>query len=189
LLLAPIFSILISLILLREPLRITSVFAIVISLSGGLVVIQPWSAQYGQILYLPMAASLCVAGATVCNRILCASNNNWAILFSSGLLILLVILLPVHLTWKTTNLPSTALLLSLGAAGAASSYCHLHAYRYMPVTFLAPFDYLEWLFTAMLGWIVWAEIPQPASWLGCAGIVAGTAVALRARISAGAAAP
>lgn len=83
---APIFIIIVSYVFLRESLSVQSLAAVVISIIGGLIVIKPTAGEGGALLLLQIAATICVTVVTVCNRSLCASNNNRAILFSAGVL-------------------------------------------------------------------------------------------------------
>ena len=56
----------------------------------------------------------------------------------------------------------------------------IQAYRHAPVSVLAPFDYSALIWGALLGWLIWRELPGAEIWIGAAIVsAAGVYIARR----------
>jgi len=64
------------------------------------------------------------------------------------------------------------LLIAMGLAGGCGQYALVTAYARAPATIVAPFDYSQIIWAAVLGYVFWAEAPDARGYLGAA-IVAG----------------
>ena len=51
------------------------------------------------------------------------------------------------------------LLIGTGLIGGAAQYCLVAAYTKAPATIIAPFDYMQLIWTAALGFFIWQEMP------------------------------
>lgn len=65
-----------------------------------------------------------------------------------------------------------AWLATIGVFGGIGQLLITQAVRLAPVSVVMPFDYLHLIFAVTLGWVFWAEIPGPRTWIGGAIIVA-----------------
>jgi drug/metabolite transporter (DMT)-like permease len=60
------------------------------------------------------------------------------------------------------------LLLALGAVGGTSQICLTASLRFAPVAVVAPFDYVQLIWSVLLGWLVFAQQPLATTWAGAA---------------------
>ena len=67
------------------------------------------------------------------------------------------------------------LLAAMGIVGGIMQLCSAHAIKRAEVTVLAPFEYTSLLWSALLGYIIWHEVPGPHLWLGAV-LVCGSAL-------------
>ena len=81
--------------------------------------------------------------------------------------------IPALITWKAFDWNVFWPLLLLGPMAIVAQSCNIRAYRLADASFLAPFGYSWLVFSGLLGFIVFAEIPTTAVWIGGAMIVAG----------------
>ena len=73
-----------------------------------------------------------------------------------------------------------AMLASLGLFGGIGHYCVARAMTYAPANFIAPFNYTQMIGSVIVGYLMFAEVPDYYTWLGTALIVsAGLMVGLR----------
>lgn len=70
--------------------------------------------------------------------------------------------------WVTPNLWQLGLLLTIGVVSAAAQLMMTEAYRSGETTLIAPFEYAQILWTAALGALIWAEMPDAWDALGVA---------------------
>lgn len=68
--------------------------------------------------------------------------------------------------WRTPDLPGLALLLLLGGIGLVSQFAIIHGYRMASPAVVAPFEYTALLWSALLGYAIWGEVPEPNVWAG-----------------------
>ena len=78
--------------------------------------------------------------------------------------------------------PGLGLLVALGALATAGHLMFTSAYRHAPASTLAPVNYLHIAFATLLGWLVFAQIPDGPGFVGMAAIAAaGLLAAWQAR--------
>jgi drug/metabolite transporter (DMT)-like permease len=100
------------------------------------------------------------AVSLVLTRHLTASENSTTIViyylgvgaFISGLL--------TPINWTTPTLPDWLLMISLGIASAVSQFMITEAYRRAPASLVSPFFYATLIWTTMIGYVIWGEIPD-----------------------------
>jgi drug/metabolite transporter (DMT)-like permease len=82
--------------------------------------------------------------------------------------------LPAALVWRPPTATEALLLAVIGTLGIASQSLMIRAFRAGEASFVAPFEYSRLLFAAALGFFLFAEAPDPWSYLGAAIIIAAT---------------
>jgi drug/metabolite transporter (DMT)-like permease len=82
--------------------------------------------------------------------------------------------LAVCLFWHFELMPAEGLLYSLssGFLGSLGWLCMAHSYKLAPAATVAPFQYVQLIVGAVVGYLVWRDIPTPHVILGAAVIVA-----------------
>jgi len=81
-------------------------------------------------------------------------------------------LLVVPFVWKTpASLADLALFCGTGALGAFGHYCVARALAYAPANVVSPFQYFQLLGSVAVGWLLFDDLPDAATWLGAAIIV------------------
>ena len=117
-------------------------------------------------------------------RVLAASERTMTLLFYGVLTGAIVFGVTLPWVWgdRPPTLLETFLFLCLGVLGVLGHYLYTSAYRYAPASSLAPMNYLQLLWAALLGWMTFGHVPDHMSVLGMAVIAAsGVAIALNAR--------
>ena len=75
-----------------------------------------------------------------------------------------------------------AVMVAIGVTGGLAQFCLTAAYRGAPASVIAPFDYTSMLWALAIGYIVFAEVPQPLVLVGAGVvIVAGLFIVYRER--------
>jgi drug/metabolite transporter (DMT)-like permease len=149
--------------------------AIVVGLSGVLVILNPWSKGP-----IPLAAALAAGAATICYslsalsvRALGRGNSLMAVVFwnlalvgvGSGLLVLR--------DWHSIAGADWPWLAATGLAGALGQFWITDAFRRAPPSVVAPFEYTSILWAFAIDWVFWSAKPTARLVLG-AGIVVAT---------------
>jgi S-adenosylmethionine uptake transporter len=73
--------------------------------------------------------------------------------------------------WTVPNLHDFLLLASCGLIAAIAFYLLSQAYRVAPASVVTPFEYSSLPVAVLFGYLVWGDLPAPATWAGLALIV------------------
>lgn len=65
-----------------------------------------------------------------------------------------------------------ALLALMGLLGVVTQFCYIRGMSLGEATLMAPIDYVRIVFTTLLGYLMFADLPQPATYMGTALIIA-----------------
>ena len=119
-----------------------------------------------------LAAALSYALFLLTTRHLARSESTSAIVFYTTAIALSVSALILPLGWRTPTGMDLIIFIVMGLVGGCGSFCIAMAYRNAPAAVLAPFDYTTLPVGAVLGWLIWHELPDSMVWLGAAVVVA-----------------
>ena len=136
---------------------------------------------------LGVALALCNAcfatGYHLLTRILTRTETTMALMFHTAL-VGTVVFVALALILPHAVMPGLRDLALMGALGALATAGHLmftSAYREAPAATLAPVNYMHIAFAALLGWLVFAQVPDAMGFAGMGAIAtAGVIAAWRA---------
>lgn len=166
----PIFLSLISIPVLGERLNRYRALSVAAGMIGVLIVLRPWQGgdqvPIGPALVVVMSVAAWAVGMVSIRRMGQAGERNitivmWFAIASSVVAVVLAV--PV---WVT---PSPLVALALVGVGAVSALAQLvmtEGYRNGEATMLAPFEYGAIIYTVLLGWALWGEVPGPWEFVG-----------------------
>jgi drug/metabolite transporter (DMT)-like permease len=169
---APLVVVFLAWPILGERITAMGVVAVVLGFVGVLVVIRPGSAVFQWASVLLLGSAICYAIYQIIIRRLAGVDHPATSIFYSVLLgaILLSVLVPF--VWKAPRDGVDWLLLcSLGALGGLGHYCVARAMTYASANFVAPFNYTQMIGSVIVGYLMFAEVPDLYTWLGTALIV------------------
>ena len=147
--------------------------AIGVGFLGVLVIVRPGVGPFQPALLLSLGNMLCYAFYLITTRRLAATDSTATTMVYSGLAGLAVMspLLP----WIWTN-PATpavwALLIGVGLFGTLGHWLLVLAHARAPTNVLAPFLYTQLLWSVVLGYLVFGDVPNRWTLAGAAIIVA-----------------
>jgi len=170
---APLFSVILSALILRETVGRHRWSAVALGLIGVLIVIRPSGADLPpEGLALALLAAMGVAAVTITIRRIGRTESTpttvlWFTLFS---MIATGALLPFF--GQAHDGRTWAILVALGLCGGLGQLFLTSALRFAPVSVVVPFDYTQLLWAVLLGWAIWDTRPSATTWAGAAVIVA-----------------
>lgn len=176
----PIFSYVLAGALLREPMGPLRTAMLVLGFIGVLLVLRPGSQMIPGMEYA-LLAGLFYGAFLTASRWLAnlADPRNLVI---TQLAVGALVLSPMGLGALPAIDARIAVLTTISAAASMlGNLILLYAYRLAPATGLAPLVYLQLIAATVLGWLVFADIPDLMTWVGAALIVGAGVVAARAR--------
>lgn len=179
---APLLVVLLARPLLGERIGWVRWGAVLAGFGGVLLVARPGGSLDPFGVLMVFCAALCGSAYQLLSRLLAGSESTNTLLFYAALAG--SVCFGASLPWMPA-VPSPSglewfLLFSLGVAGGLGHYLFTRAYRYAPASLLAPFTYLQLLWAGVLGWLVFARLPDALTLLGMGVIAcAGAVVALQ----------
>jgi drug/metabolite transporter (DMT)-like permease len=170
---APLFSVMLSALILKEPVGRHRWSAVALGLAGVLIVIQPGSGHLDPTgLALALLAALGTAAVTITIRQIGRTEATPTIVlwFTCFSILATGLFMPAYA--QDHDAATWAVLAGLGLAGGLGQLFLTSALRFAPVAVVVPFDYIQLVWAVLLGWALWATHPPPSTWLGAAVIVA-----------------
>lgn len=169
---APLAVVLLAWPLLGERVTFFRMAAVVVGFSGVLIVIRPGSAVFQWASLLLLGSAVCYAIYQILIRRLAGIDQPATSIFYSVLLGAIIMSIWLPFVWKLpVSWTDWALLCSLGVFGAMGHYCVARAMTYASANFVAPFNYTQMIGSVIVGYLMFAEVPDLHTWLGTAVIV------------------
>jgi drug/metabolite transporter (DMT)-like permease len=158
--------------------------AIVIGLSGVLVVLQPWNK--GSISFLAASAAamatICYSLSALTVRSLGRGNSSMSMVFWYLLLVSIGAGALAIGDWRPVLESDWGWLIAIGATGALGQMWLTDAFRRAPPSVVGPFEYTSILWAFAIDWIFWSASPSLTLVIGaCIVIASGIVIILDER--------
>lgn len=173
-----IFMLPMSAIFLREKIIYRTLFATVIGVIGLLIIFKPSSNNFNINALIPTAAALLFSVQNIMiKKMVDSKENNMIMLYYFGLYTMLISGIFVPSVWLTPTIHELFLLILLGCGANLLQLFMFLAYRATSAANLSPLRYTELIFSVILGYLFFDEIPTLTVIAGAIFIVCGTCVA------------
>lgn len=178
---APLLVALLAGPLLGEKVRCATWLATLAGFAGVLLIARPGGAMTGIGVAYALCAALCNANYYILTRKLASSEPPMRQLFHSALVGTLASSLVLPLYWTEAMplpTPGQALLIAtLGLYGFLAHFLLIRALHETPVSTLSPLQYVQLIWTVLLGWIVFGHLPDLPATLGML-VIGGASLSL-----------
>jgi uncharacterized membrane protein len=147
--------------------------AIAAGLGGVMLIMRPWTGAFHPALLLSVGNAFLYAGFNILTRRLAATESPASLQLMSAIGAAVVIA-PFGLAqWKDPADALTWAVIGLaGLCGGLGHYFVAQAHRYATAATLGPFLYQQILYMTLLGWLVFAQVPDALVIAGAAVVVA-----------------
>ncbi|MFM9936259.1 MAG: DMT family transporter [Novosphingobium sp.] len=189
---APIFAVLLAVVLLGEQVGPWRWAAVALGLAGIVIIAGPDRAHLPLLgLAIGIGAAFMVALISIQLRDLGRTEEPVSIVFWFSAYSAPV--LALFLLWKGVphhDLAEWAMLWGIGITGLAAQLLMTAALRYGSVASVIVMDYSQFGWATLWGWLVFANVPPPQTWIGAPAIIAaGLIIAWREQVKGSAAGP
>lgn len=168
-------------IILRETVGWRRIAAIFVGFMGAMIVVQPSYAVFGPVSLLPLGTATLFAFYMLLNRVVGRRDSVAQMQFMSGVggAVTLAFALMLGAWFGITDLDYVTqtppahwmLVVLMCCIGLFGHMLIVLCLKSVPSSVLAPFQYVEIIAAALLGWIVFGDVPSASKWLGMAIIV------------------
>ncbi len=168
---APVMLTAISALVLRETVGPARWAATLLGFAGVVVALRPTSGALSAPAMIGLLGSLLYAIFLAVTRRLRGTPGVTMVLLQ---LIALTIAgaVTVPFAWETPDLGGFALMASVGVIGISGYFCVNRALQLAPASVIAPFQYLSIIWSVVLGYLVFGDVPGVSTLAGAALIVA-----------------
>lgn len=180
---APLIVTALSIPLLGEVVGARRWAAVVAGLIGVVIVIRPGSGTFGVAALFPLLSAVSWAFGMIITRKTSLLDNAKTTMSYSALVGLAVLSLAVPFDWTSPEPHHLALALVMAVASTAAQFLVVTAYRHARASVLAPISYSQLIWSVLLGYVVFANVPDAFTFVGAAVIIgSGIYAAHRERV-------
>lgn len=170
---APIFATLMSAAVLGERIGIHRTLAIAAGFAGVLVLTGAGANHlFGSGAIFMLAAAVLGAAVSITIRQISRTEHSITITFYFMLAGIVITGAAMPFIWVSPEPESWLLIVALGLTGGILQIMLSAALRYAPVSIVLPFDYSQIVFTGLLSWLLWSELPTTQTITGGSIIIA-----------------
>jgi drug/metabolite transporter (DMT)-like permease len=167
---APLFVTALSVPLLKERVGIRRWAAVVVGFVGVLVIIRPGLGVVHWAAFFPLITAACYALLQILTRILSRTDSSVSTLVYSGAVGSVIMSLVVPFFWVPPTAWGWGLMVLTGALGTGGHFLLIKAIEAAPASMLQPFSYTQLIWASVIGFVVFAELPDLWTFVG-AGII------------------
>lgn len=179
---APLFAAVLAVVILGEVFRWQRWVALLFGFAGALVVIRPGFVEVDTGPIIILAASgiwgmILIVIKTLGRRDATPTIVTYMVLFMSPMA-----LVPALFVWEWPTLGQLGILLIMGVMGTVGHLTLTQALRVGEAAVVMPMDFSKLIWAALLGYLIFSELPDVYTWIGGVMIFASaTYLALRER--------
>ena len=163
---APLFAAIGAALFLREDVRFRRWIAILIGFLGTLTILQPGlQIIKPEALYILIGA-IFVAGGFMLVKILSKTESPTTMVLFMALFLTPLSLIPALFVWVWPSPEAWLWLIGVGATATCGHLLFNRAIAVTDVTAVLPFDYCRLIFAAIIGFIMFNEMPDMWTWIG-----------------------
>jgi len=170
----PLFTIVLAVLLLREPVRWRRWSATLVGFLGVLIMVRPGAAAFDPAAFFALAMALGIAVAVILLKRFPEGESHVAMLTWFSLAAIALSLGPALYVWRPPTPGQWSLLVAVGLLGLGAQAMFIRAFWVGEASFVAPFDYSKLLLAGLIGFLLFGERPDLWSLVGAAVIVAAT---------------
>lgn len=183
--LSPLFLAVLASLILKEPIQKPVLIAIAVGFVGMGVIVagKVGGGEFDLVRVLGIAAATTSALAYAANLVLLrkrAQTDPFGLIILFQNLFPLIIITPfAWMVWEVPETRSWIMFLGIGAFGLAGHLCMAWAFKHANAGPLGVLEYTALVWSAGLGYLVFAEVPAWTTWAGAGLIVAACLMAMR----------
>ena len=184
----PLFTVVLAAIFLGERVRLFRWSAVAFGFVGVLVMLTPYLGHVEADMGSALGAGLTLAGAFLVSivmtqvRAMSRTETTASLVFSYTAIATIGGLATIPWGWIVPDPIDALVLVGIGICGGTAQICITESYRHAPASLVAPFAYTGMIWSIVIGFLVFNEVPPVVVLVGAALVMAaGLAVIWRER--------
>jgi S-adenosylmethionine uptake transporter len=168
---SPLFVILGAALFLGEVVRGRRLGATLCGFAGAFIILRPGGGVLDPGAVLVLLSAVTLAGANLSVKELSRTEPVQAIVTYMVIFMVPLTFIPALLVWQTPTPAQLAELIGLAAVATLGNYAMTRAVAVADASAVMPYDYARLPFVALIGFFVFGETSDAATWIG-AGVIA-----------------
>ncbi|MFC7049326.1 DMT family transporter [Emcibacter nanhaiensis] len=169
----PLFLVVLAAIFLGEAVRLPRTLATIVGFIGVVIILRPGSDIHWAMTFLLVGTLASSFNSIVTKKLTRFDKPSLMMVYSN--LTVTAMCTPMALyNWVTPGWLDIFWVLGIGILSTGTQYFIIRAYDKGEATVVAPFDYIKIIFIALIGYFVFAELPDTYTWIGAFIIVGAT---------------
>lgn len=169
---SPFFVTLFAIMFLKEKIKKLHIPTLIIVFLGALLIIKP---QFNFSVMPSLAgfvSAMFAAGAYTLIRFLSGREKSATIVFYFTFISVIAMFPLMILNYQKPTIIQFVFLIGTGIFAAIDQFALTNAYRYAPAGEVSIYNYISIIFSAIIGFIIWSEVPDFLSVIGTVVIIA-----------------
>ncbi len=162
----PLFASLGAALFLAEKVGLRRAVAIGVGFAGAMIILRPGVEALTMPAMAALASAVFGAVGMLIVKSLSRTESPATIVIYVGLLLTPLSLVPALFVWTTPSLEALAWLAALGLVANLGHMPFARAMASADATAILPFDFLKLFFSATMGYLLFAEVPDVWTWIG-----------------------
>ncbi len=171
---APIFAALLGVLLLGEVVHLRRWSAIALGFAGTLIILRPGFETIDTGSWLTLLSAVLWASTLIVIRVLGRTESSVTITTYMTVFMTLLSVVPALLVWRDPTGEQWFWLVVIGVLGTLGQLAVAQSLKEAETGLVMPFDFCKLIWVAILGYLMFAEVPGPFVWLGGAVIFAAS---------------
>jgi S-adenosylmethionine uptake transporter len=169
----PLFVLVLASFFLQENITWKKWIATIFGFLGIVVIIEPQNNFDINLFWFLFAAAL-FASLDIVNKKFVLQETMLTMLFYSAIVTTILTIIPTIYVWETPTIQELFMLFFLGIGANFILFCLLKSFSSVDASDVAPYRYLELLFSLIIGAIFFEEFPNANVWFGAVIIIPST---------------
>ena len=148
--------------------------ATIIGFAGVMVILRPGVDEVSPAALLPVAAAIMIAVNLNIVKFTGRTDSTLTVVVYNAVLSLPLTAVPLFFVWQTPSWTTLGLVAIVAFFATIAHFLLTKAFTYGDASALIPVDYLRLPFIALIGFVVFSEVPDIWTWVGGAIIAAAT---------------
>jgi drug/metabolite transporter (DMT)-like permease len=159
--------------LLGERVTLRQWLAVSLGFIGVLIIVRPGGGLLQPSAIFPLCCAVAFSFYQIITRKIAGREHPLTTLFYTALVGAAITSLALPLTWQTPTLLQVPLIVAIGLLGGFGHFLLIRAVEHASPTTLAPFIYVQLIFSTVLAFLAFGDFPNSGSLLGMLVIVSG----------------
>lgn len=163
---APLIATVGAMVFLKERVTVMRGVALLVGLTGALIILRPWNAEVSDGALLLILSSTLWAGALVVIKVLSRTDSAVTIALYASVLQVPFAFVAALFYWQIPTMEQFAMLVGIAVFGVSAQLALSQAFREADATVVLPADLTKLVFAGLAGWLLFAEAPEIWIWIG-----------------------